>query len=57
VAVLLSMRAFRRLAARQTSFWEAYQAFRQAYPLDKLDIQPSVFDEVRDLSPGREVDG
>ena len=55
VAVLLSMRAYRRLAAPRASFWEAYQAFRQAFPLAKLDIQPAVFEEVRDRAPGREV--
>ncbi len=55
VAVLLSMRAYRRLAAPQTSAWEAYQAFRQAFPLSKLDIQPTVFEDVRDRAPGREV--
>ena len=55
VAVLLSMRAYRRLAAPQASFWEAYQAFRQAFPLAKLDIQPAVFEDVRDRAPGREV--
>jgi prevent-host-death family protein len=55
VAVLLSMRAYRRLSALQTGFWVAYQAFRQSFPLAELDIQPDVFDDVRDRSLGREV--
>lgn len=55
VAVPLSMRAYRRLAAPQTGFWDAYQAFRQSFPLAELDIQPAVFDDSRDRSPGREA--
>ncbi len=55
VAVLLSMRAYRRLAAPRASFWETYQAFRKAFPLSLLDIQPTVFDDVRDHAPGREL--
>lgn len=55
VAVLLSMRAYRRLSAPRANFWDAYQVFRQAFPLPKLNILPAVFDEVRDRSAGREV--
>jgi prevent-host-death family protein len=55
VAVLLSMRAYQRLTAPKVSFSHAYQKFRQTYPLEELDIQPDVFDEVRDRSAGREV--
>jgi prevent-host-death family protein len=55
VAVLLSMRAYRRLVTPQADFWEVYQAFRRAFHLSKLDIQPEVFDQVRDRSAGREV--
>lgn len=56
VAILLSIRAYRRLIASQTNFWEAYQTFRQAFPLAQLDIQPeAVFENVRDTSLGREV--
>ncbi len=55
VAVLLSMRAYRRLSAAKTDFWEAYQRFRDAYPLAALDIQPEVFEDVRDKSTGREM--
>ena len=55
VAVLLSMRAYRRLTAPKAHFWEAYQAFRQTFRLSELDIQPEVFETVRDTSTGREV--
>ncbi len=54
VAVLLSMRAYRRLNAPRSGFWEAYQAFRQAFPLVELDIAPEVFADVRDQTSGRE---
>jgi cellobiose PTS system EIIB component len=53
VAVLLSMRAYRRLKA--PSFWDTYQSFRKAAGLSKLNIQPEVFEGVRDKSTGREV--
>ena len=55
VAVLLSMRAYRRLNAPRAKFWDAYQAFRQAFPLAELNIEPKVFAEVRDRTAGREV--
>jgi prevent-host-death family protein len=55
VAVLLSMRAFRRLAAPQMGFWDAYQSFRRSFALAELDIQPDVFHDVRDRWPGRAV--
>jgi len=55
VAVLVSMRAYRRLTAPKASFWDAYQAFRRAFPLTRLNIRPDVFENVRDASSGREV--
>lgn len=55
VAVLLSLQEYRRLQAGKTQFWDAYTAFRDAVDLAQLDIEPSVFDGVRDRSPGREV--
>lgn len=56
VAVLLSMRAYRRLTAPRADFWEAYEAFRQRHDLTKLDIEPALFEGARDHSPGREMD-
>jgi prevent-host-death family protein len=55
VAVLLSLRAYRRLTAPKANFWNAYQTFRQTVPLSKLNIEPDVFENVRDTSAGREV--
>lgn len=55
VAMLLSMRAYRRLAAPKLAFWTAYEAFRRAHRLDELGIELEVFEGVRDPSPGREM--
>ena len=50
------MRAYRRLTGSKTNFWDAYQTFRQTFPLAQLDIQPEViFENTRDTSTGREV--
>lgn len=55
VAVLLSLREYRRLTTHRANFWEAYEAFRKAVDLLSLGIEPSVFDGARDSSPGREA--
>ncbi len=54
VAVLLSMRVYRRLAAPKADFWDAYSKFRASFELDNLNIQPEVFAGVRDRGEGRE---
>ena len=54
VAVMLSLREYRRLAAGRDRFWDAYGAFREAVDLPRLDIEPELFKGVRDPSPGRE---
>jgi len=53
VAVMLSLREYRRLTAGRDRFWEAYSAFREAVDLARLGIEPEIFD--RDPSPGREA--
>jgi prevent-host-death family protein len=55
VAVLLSMRAYERLTAPKTDFWEAYQRFRRSHPLESFAIGPEVFNDGRDTAAGREV--
>ena len=55
VAVLLSIEAYRRLVPPAATFWEAYTSFRSAVDLAQLGIEPEVFADVRDRSPGREV--
>jgi antitoxin Phd len=56
VAVLLSIQEYQRLLSARASFWDAYTSFRHSVDLSQLDIEPSVFEGVRDPSPGREVD-
>ena len=55
VAVMLSIREYERLSARQTGFWEAYSVFREQVNLQELGIEPDTFAGLRDRSPGREV--
>ncbi len=55
VAVLLSIREYHRLTAEKRGFWQAYESFRRAVDLPRLQIEPDVFDGVRDRSAGREM--
>jgi prevent-host-death family protein len=55
VAVLLSLAEYRRLAGKTISYWEAYTRFRESTDLTELDIEPGLFEGLRDPSPGREV--
>jgi len=55
VAVLLSMREYQRLVTDKHGFWQAYESFRSTVDLPKLQIEPEVFDGVRDRSAGREM--
>lgn len=55
VAVLMSVREYNRLTAQTRSFWEIYTTFAEAVDLRRLEIEPQVFDGVRDRASGREV--
>jgi prevent-host-death family protein len=55
VAVMLSLKEYRRLTVGREKFWEAYLAFRETVDLSRLGIEPEVFEMVRDPSPGCEV--
>ena len=54
VAVLLSWREFQRLSSEK-KFWDRYAEFRQQTDLASLGIDDEVFENLRDLSPGRQV--
>lgn len=54
VAVLLSWREYQRLTS-QKKFWENYRSFRDRFDLASLEIDPQLFEGVRDQSPGRQV--
>lgn len=56
VAVLISREEYERLTSVQSSnFWQALQMFRQEFNLDQTDFDTTVFEDLRDSSPGREV--
>ena len=56
VAVLMSIQEYRQLRAGKTKFWDAYTKFRDKFNLQELNIPPETFANLRDQSPGREVD-
>jgi prevent-host-death family protein len=55
VAVLLSIQEYNRLSSGKSGFWKALTAFQNRVNLQELDIEPSIFVDLRDRSPGREV--
>lgn len=54
VAVLMSVEEHERLLAGLTTFTQAYRAFRASVNVADLAIEPSLFEDVRDKSTGRE---
>jgi len=58
VAVLIGRREHERVNGRpRKTFAEAYDEFRRKVDLEELDIDPDeVFSDVRDPTPGRDVD-
>jgi len=55
VAVLVSLKQYQRLLTGKQDFWDLYVAFREQFDLEELAIEPAIFEDVRDNSPGREV--
>jgi prevent-host-death family protein len=55
VAVLVSIQEYERLTAERVGLWEAYTRFRETTNLAELQIDGTIFDEVRGREPGREV--
>ena len=55
VAVLLSIEEYKRLSSNRGGFWKAFTAFRSRVNLQELGIEPDIFTDLRDQSPGREV--
>lgn len=57
VAVLLGLPEYDRLRSERGDFWTAYTQFRERADLEALPTDSDeVFGDVRDPSPGREVD-
>ena len=55
VAILISVEEFESLCAGNISFVSAYEAFRNTHDLAKEEIEPQVFENLRDPSLGREM--
>lgn len=48
VAVILSIKDYRRLSAKKRGFWEAYEKLHNDPTLPKVDIDPAIFEGLRD---------
>jgi antitoxin Phd len=55
VAVMMSIEEYTQMKESRRDFWAAYQKFRKEVNLEELNIDDSVFEGLRDKSPGREV--
>ncbi len=55
VAILISVEEFEMLRSGNVTFASAYEAFRSKFDLAREGIEPSVFEGLRDRSPGREM--
>ena len=55
VAVLVSSDEFSRLSTKRTGFWEAYESFREQVDLASQNLEPSIFESLRQEDTGREV--
>ncbi len=54
-AVLVSDGEYDRLARQRPGFWQALESFRSTVAPDALLDTATVFDDVRDRTPGRDV--
>ena len=55
VAVLLSIAEYNRVTSQSKGFWEQYCAYLATADLSKVQIDPEIFEGIRDRSSGREV--
>ena len=56
VAILLSIQEYERLSRKYTGFWSALTAFRKRIEDEGIDISSGDFEELRDLSIGRDIE-
>ena len=57
VAVLVGRGTYERLCAGRQDFWNCYSEWRSRNDVEALDLDPEeIFGNVRDETPGREVD-
>jgi prevent-host-death family protein len=55
VAVLISKLEYKKLASGTRDLWDSIQTFRETHDLTDLRVD-EIYADVRDPSPGREVD-
>jgi prevent-host-death family protein len=57
VAIILSQEEYERLMEKKPKedFWEAYLAWREEWQVDTWEDDTDPFADVRDRSPGREI--
>jgi prevent-host-death family protein len=55
VAVIVSIREFQGMRDGKVGYWEALCKWRASHNLKSLQIDPDIFQKVRDRSPGRRV--
>lgn len=55
VAILISVEEFEMLRSGNITFTNAYETFCNKFDLAKEGIEPSIFESLRDPSPGREM--
>lgn len=48
VAVIVSIKEYRKLTAKKTGFWKAYERLHNDPSLPKVDIDPAIFEGLRD---------
>jgi len=53
--MIVSVCEFERLEGEKASFSDALKEFRKEHDLRRNGIEPSVFEELREPSPGRPV--
>ena len=60
VAVMVSVEAYERLKSQRTTFGDAYQSFRESYPVGRggreETLGPKYFRALRETTRGRKVD-
>jgi prevent-host-death family protein len=56
VAVLVSTQEYRKLTSGKRNLWQAIQEFRRTHELAPNAEVDEIYANVRDTSPGREVD-
>ncbi len=55
VVIYMTSEKSNKIVNNEADFWKALLHFRQSENLETMGIEPEIFANVRDYSPGREV--